>query len=171
VKPVGERRPIPIDFGELTAVMEDQTREFGDYFLDKETGEVVMIPVELEQAVEDEDWWEEEKGRLPDWEHKLVPLVESIYLKQEERWAHVPEIPSGDLYRQMVKFTATVQDEHLRQLLEVALAGRGAFRRFKEVLARYPEERERWFQLKEEYLRREAEDWLHSLGLEPREAR
>ncbi|MFQ6117299.1 MAG: hypothetical protein ACE5LQ_03435, partial [Candidatus Bipolaricaulia bacterium] len=39
-----------------------------------------------------------------------------------------------------------------------------------DVLARYPDERERWFELKEEYLRREAEDWLQSLGVEPKEA-
>jgi hypothetical protein len=167
---VQERRSIQISFGELTAAMEDQTREFGDYFLDKERGKVVMIPVELEDAVEGEDW-DREKEQLPDWERDLVPLVESIYLKQEERWARVPEIPSSDLYRQMVKFAATVQDAPLRELLEVALAGKGAFRRFKNVLARYSEERERWFQLKEEYLRREAEDWLHSLGVEPREVR
>jgi len=30
---VGEGRPRPIDFEELTAAMEDQAREFGDYFL------------------------------------------------------------------------------------------------------------------------------------------
>ncbi|MFQ6118026.1 MAG: UPF0158 family protein [Candidatus Bipolaricaulia bacterium] len=167
---MGEGRPIPIDFERLTAAMEDQAREFGDYFLDKETGEMVMIPVELEQAVEGEDWGKE-KERLPDWERELVPLAESIYLRQEERWARVPEIPSGDIYRQMVKFAATVQDEHLRELLEVALDGKGAFRRFKDVLARYPEERERWFEFEERYLRREAEDWLHSIGVKPREAR
>ncbi|MFQ6033512.1 MAG: hypothetical protein ACE5KR_01465, partial [Candidatus Bipolaricaulia bacterium] len=86
MKPVGEGRPIPIDFERLTTAMEDQSREFGDYFLDKETGEMVMIPVELEQAVEGEDWGKE-KERLPDWERELGPLAESIYLKQEERWA------------------------------------------------------------------------------------
>ena len=43
----------------------------------------------------------------------------------------------------MVRFAASVSNPHLCELLGVAVRGRGAFRRFKDVLTRYPAERER----------------------------
>ena len=53
----------------------------------------------------------------------------------------------------MVQFTRTIDDPRLRELLEVALDGRGAFRRFKDMLARWPKERERWFAFHDKCLR------------------
>ena len=41
----------------------------------------------------------------------------------------------------MEDFIATVRNPHLRELLEVAIMGRGAFRRFKDVLYNYPTRR------------------------------
>ena len=56
----------------------------------------------------------------------------------------------------MEDFIATVEDEHLAELLEVAIDGKGAFRRFKDVLAHYPEERERWFRFKDTRMEQRA---------------
>ena len=47
----------------------------------------------------------------------------------------------------------------------VAISGRGAFRRFKDVLLRYPEERERWFQFKNEWMQERALEWLDDIGV------
>ena len=44
----------------------------------------------------------------------------------------------------------SVEDEHLRELLEVAIQGAGAFRRFKDVLFRYPSAQENWFKFRDE---------------------
>jgi len=65
----------------------------------------------------------------------------------------------------MEDFIATVKDEHLVELLEVAINGRGAFRRFKDVLLRYPEERERWFQFKDERMQERALEWLEDIDV------
>ncbi len=70
----------------------------------------------------------------------------------------------------MEAFIETVTDEHLAELLAVAIDGRGAFRRFKGVLARYPQERERWFRFKDERLRQRALDWLARHGIEPEDS-
>jgi len=45
---------------------------------------------------------------------------------------------SHEVYWDMKEFTATVAERSLHQLLDVALGGRGAFRRFREVLSAYP---------------------------------
>lgn len=65
----------------------------------------------------------------------------------------------------MEDFIATVEDEHLAELLEVAINGKGAFRRFKDVLAGYPEERERWFCFKDERTEQRALEWLDDIGV------
>ncbi len=50
---------------------------------------------------------------------------------------------------------------------EVALDGRGAFRRFKDVLAEYPAERERWFGFHDERVRKAMREWLEDHDIEP----
>jgi len=65
----------------------------------------------------------------------------------------------------MEDFIATVENEHLASLLEVAIDGKGAFRRFKDVLAGYPEERERLFQFKDERMEQRALEWLEDIGV------
>ena len=51
----------------------------------------------------------------------------------------------------------------LVELLEVAVNGKGAFRHFKDVLLNYPEEEERWFQIKDGRL--EKKPWNGSTTL------
>ena len=67
----------------------------------------------------------------------------------------------------MADFVATVRNARLRDLLEVALAGRGAFRRFKDVLLDYPAEREAWFAFRDGHVRAAARDWLEEKGINP----
>lgn len=66
-----------------------------------------------------------------------------------------------------MRFAATVEDEELRELLFAALDGRGAFGRFKDVLAGCPGERQRWFRYKDERMEDRVRDWLRDLGIEP----
>jgi hypothetical protein len=49
----------------------------------------------------------------------------------------------------MEDFIETIEDTRLGEL-EVAIAGRGPSAGYKDVLARFPEERERWFRFKDE---------------------
>lgn len=77
----------------------------------------------------------------------------------------IPEVESYEGYEDMEDFIATVEDEHLAELLEVAIDGKGAFRRFKDVLARYPEEKERWFRFKDVRMEQRALEWLDDIGI------
>jgi hypothetical protein len=83
------------------------------------------------------------------------------------RYIAVPDRDSHEGYRDMEAFIEAVEDDHLRELLEVAIRGRGAFGRFKDVLARYPEAPERWFEFKDDRLRQRMLAWLDSEGIEP----
>jgi hypothetical protein len=50
--------------------------------------------------------------------------------------------------------------------LFAAIRGRGAFRRFKDLLFDYPRERERWFTFQDEQIRQRVLDWLASRGIQ-----
>lgn len=72
-----------------------------------------------------------------------------------------------DGYRDMVRFIDTVGDPERADRLEIAISGRGAFRRFKDVLARWPGELERWYAFSDERQRGRARSWLAASGLRP----
>jgi ATP/maltotriose-dependent transcriptional regulator MalT len=67
----------------------------------------------------------------------------------------------------MAEFAETVGDARLRDRLEVALDGHGAFRRFKNVLLDFLAERERWFAFRDARLRAAAREWLAEQGIDP----
>ena len=67
----------------------------------------------------------------------------------------------------MVEFAASVADAPVRDRLERALHGRGAFRRFKDVLAPHPAERERWFRFHDQQVRAAMRAWLEDHDIEP----
>jgi len=79
----------------------------------------------------------------------------------------VEPLPSSVEYGWMEEFVASVRDPRLRELLDVVLGGRGAFRRFKDALAGYPRERERWFAYRDARVREAMLEWLAENGIEP----
>src|SRR5207237_8476569 len=76
-----------------------------------------------------------------------------------------PEDPQEG-YGDMQAFIGTVAESRFRELLEVAIAGKGAFSRFKDVLARVPDERERWFVFQQERVFGRIRDWLAANAIE-----
>jgi len=141
-----ENRRLKICLDELCSAMEDSSYEHS-YYLDLKTGEIVLVS----------DWMDEEEVE------RLRDRIED----SPDRYRQIPKVESYEAYRDMEDFIATVEDEHLAELLEVAINGRGAFRRFKDVLLRYPEERERWFRFKEERMEQRALEWLDEIGISP----
>ncbi|MGH8905431.1 MAG: UPF0158 family protein [Egibacteraceae bacterium] len=66
----------------------------------------------------------------------------------------------------MRDFTSTT-DRALSRLLDNALAGRGAFRRFRDVLSEHPEALARWEVFSSERSRARARAWLSAKGYRP----
>ena len=67
---------------------------------------------------------------------------------------------SREQYRWMERFVGSVVDEPLRDRLVISIDGKGAFRRFKDVLLAYPAERERWFSYRADLLHWHIAQWL-----------
>jgi hypothetical protein len=80
-------------------------------------------------------------------------------------YLHVDPVSSREQYRWMERFIATVEESELRQRLVASIDGKGAFRRFKDVLMAYPVDRERWFAFRSERLKTAMEAWLAAHGI------
>jgi hypothetical protein len=77
----------------------------------------------------------------------------------------VEPLPSSVGYGDMEDFAARVREPRTRDLLERAIAGRGAFRRFKDALLDFPDLRRAWFAFHDARGERRAIKWLASHGL------
>jgi hypothetical protein len=80
-------------------------------------------------------------------------------------WIAIPSVESHEGYRDLADFVATVQHPRAADLLNRAIAGRGAFRRFKNTLHEFPEIRDQWFRFRDARSRRRALRWLGDVGL------
>jgi len=139
-----EKRALKIDLDMLCSAMDDCSYEY-DYYLDLETGEILFISDYMDEA-------------------DIKELRDKID-ENPNRYELIPKAEPYEGYNDMVDFISTVEDEHLVELLEVAIDGKGAFRRFKDVLARYPEEKERWYRFKNERMKERAISWLEAIGI------
>jgi len=140
------RKTLKIDLDELCSALEDGSYEH-DYYLNLETGGILFIP----------DYMGDEEA------DKLRDRID----EDPERYEQIPKGDPHKGYEDMEDFIANVDDEHLAELLEVAINGKGDFHRFKDVLAHYPEERERWFRFKDERMRQRAFEWLDDISISP----
>jgi hypothetical protein len=96
---------------------------------------------------------------------------EDAEVADSERWLAVWPLGSRAAYRDMADFAATRTDPGLVGRLEIALDGRGAFGRFKRVLADWPDDREDWFAFSDDRRRGRARAWLADAGYRARPAR
>jgi hypothetical protein len=85
----------------------------------------------------------------------------------EDRWLHVACLGSREGYRDMELFIAKVEDPALVERLQTAITGKGAFRRFKDVLSCWPHELQRYYLLSNERQRDRARAWLAAEGFRP----
>jgi len=139
-----KKKILRTNLDELCEAMENSSYE-NEYYLDLETGEILFIS----EYMDDEET------------EKLRDRID----EEHDRYEQIPRIESHEGYEDMQDFITTVKDEHLVELLEVAINGKGAFRRFKDVLLNYPEERERWFKFKDERRRERALEWLDDIDV------
>jgi hypothetical protein len=86
-------------------------------------------------------------------------------IASDQRYLRIEPVSSREQYRWMERYIPLVEEPKLRSRLEVSIDGKGAFRRFKDVLMAFGPERERWFAYRSERLRTFMEAWLtaHSI--------
>ena len=139
-------RKVKANLSELTDAFDD-CRIGYEYYLDLETGKLLLVSDEFMDINETKKVYE----KLDD---------------EPERYLSIPTESSREGYQDMVAFTESLEDENLKEKLWIALNGRGAFRRFKDVLLSYPKKREEWFRFQDERLEKRVMGWLEENEIE-----
>ena len=140
--PSGPLRDIPVDWEALEDAFENNAPEVHSY-LHLVTGDVLRVV----DGVAD-----------PQMHARIA--ADSNYLR-------IDPVSSREQYRWMERYIPMVEDPELVSKLTQAIDGKGAFRRFKDVLMAYGPERERWFSFRSERLRIFMEAWLSAHALNP----
>jgi hypothetical protein len=153
-------RKLKVNWMELDAAFQDSSWETR-HFLDLETGEVVMITDEIARYAEEPPDYE-----LSDWMKVAVEEAEQVEKEYGTRYIRIPQADPRDSYRDMERFIATVGNSYLQERLERAIAGRGAFRYFRDVLYEHPSEQERWFAFQSRCVHERISEWLEQEGIE-----
>ena len=145
------RRRVPVNWDDLEMALTWRSDEL-EYFLDLRSCEV-------------RQW--RRRAFAGDGEDFELSEDEADARLAEGSLVRIEPLEASVEYGWMTEFTASVTNTHLRDRLEIALDGRGAFRRFKDVLAEYPPERERWFRFRDARVRKAMREWLEDHDIEP----
>lgn len=85
----------------------------------------------------------------------------------QDHYAPIEAIPSRIQYQWLDEFIRSIEDEALRKRMEASINGKGAFRRFKDILLTLPDERRRWFEFRDAHMRERIVEWVYELGVQP----
>jgi hypothetical protein len=140
-------RTIPIRWTELETAFERNAPDT-ESFVDTRTGEVVVVVEGAPEAGE----------------------LRTRVAANPENYVKIEPASSREQYKWMEQFVVMVDDPALRERLLIAIDGKGAFRRFKDVLLNYPTERERWFNYRAELLHWQIQQWMEREQIAPAEA-
>ena len=137
-----EKREVPIAWEALEDAFENNAPEVHSY-LQFDSGEVIRIV----DGVAD-----------PRMHEKIA---------RDDKYLRIDPVSSREQYRWMERFIDSLEDEaDLQAKLTVAIDGKGAFRRFKDVLMSFPVQRERWFTFRSERLTSCMKAWLTAHDIE-----
>ena len=122
-------------------------------FLNKATGEVVVISDYEMRAAEENDPIED----FPEWEQDQVRIAREI-LAETGDYVPLPTKFDIDEYGMMERFCLSVDDPKLSNVLSGLISGSGAFRRFKDAIRRHGLEDD-WYAYRSQALKEIAIDW------------
>ncbi|MEM7539232.1 MAG: UPF0158 family protein [Chloroflexota bacterium] len=169
-----ELKGFSVDLEELSFFFNNNGFE-ASHYLDMQTGAVVTVTLDMRFTIEriygeynENELQTDEQleaalmadGTVQKWD--VPQLIEAIRVEREfeTRYLEIPSITSSDAYHDMEDFIEMVDDRRVQRELWRAINGRGAFRRFKDVLLDFPEERDDWFEFKKNKMRNRVIDWL-----------
>jgi hypothetical protein len=84
-----------------------------------------------------------------------------------QRYVPVEAIPSRIQYQWLDEFIHAIEEGDTRTRMEAAINGKGAFRRFKDILLTLPDERRRWFEYRDQMMRHRIVEWIREQGITP----
>ncbi|KAA3663501.1 MAG: hypothetical protein DWQ04_10490 [Chloroflexi bacterium] len=172
---------LHIDWSELIAAFADSSTWEINYYLDTETGQVLMVTDDARRQVEQiyEAHFDPDAPdsfdmtaaltavSLSDWEKEDVLTADFVEINFGSRVIDIPETQSYEAYNEMQNFIDTIEDERMSNQLRTATEGRGAFGRFRDVLRQHLAAEQRWYAFQENQVQQRILEWLEEEEIEP----
>lgn len=148
---------IVVDLDEIIQGLECQSDEMKS-FLNLKTGKVVSITDDDLRAAEDDEPIEE----FPDWQQEDIRIAQEIL--EENYYIALPSKYDIHEYNIMEKFSLSIDNNKLQDIMYSSIKGSGAFRRFKDNINRY-HIAEDWYKYRDEAIKRMAIEWCKENGI------
>ena len=139
--------PLPVSLKDAAEAIGACPPEWRVY-LGRKTGELITVPNEESEPAEDDDW-KADSERIENAPEDFIML---------------PEQRDMDEYRMMERFCYTVTDERKQERLLDAISGKGAFRRFKDMIFKVGV-RDEWFTFRDRAYAEELRGFLEVNGI------
>jgi hypothetical protein len=150
---VSARASLKTLFDEVDFIPQETT-----VYLNRKTGEIVSVTDDEMIAAEDN----EDLVDYSEWEHDVIRKAQEI--SESDDYIALPSQFDLDEYSIMRDFCGSVEDDEIREEFFRAIAGRGAFRWFKDRIHHYGLQK-RWYTFREEAIKQELADWCEANGI------
>jgi len=128
-------------------------------YINRKTGELITVTDEMASMAEDPD----EAEDAPEWQKDLLPKVREVTASED--FIELPSKFDVHEWSIMERFARSVADDEVRDDLQAALHGRGAFGRFKDTLHRRGIA-DAWYLFRDAALEEIAVEFLAAHGIE-----
>lgn len=142
----------PVKLNDLIEALETAGEEFTHY-LDRSTGEIVMITNEEMEASEEAELISE----YPDWQREAILKAREVLTS--ENFVALPNQVDIHEYKIMEDFCLAFEDRGIGDDLHRLIKGSGAFRRFKNAINSMGADK-LWYQFRRTAIEKIALDWL-----------
>jgi hypothetical protein len=143
----------------LSAIVEalELQNDETEYFLDLNSGEVHLLTPDDQYSAEEDDPLED----YPEWQRPNIEVARRLANGEDESLIELPSRWDVNEYGIMETFCHAQPAGKQRDSLESAIQGKGAFRRFKDML-RSLDLFDDWHRFRSEKLKTIAADWCQA---------
>ena len=141
------KKKIRIDLNQIMEAFDMHSDEI-TYYLNIETGNIAMYS-------NISGGFDENGNEIKD--------RDSFY---DKKYKEIPGTFTYEAFKDVERFIETIEDDRLKQELELSPQVKSSVPHFKNILSYYPKERDRWLQFKEEQVRERIQNWLDKYDIE-----
>ena len=144
---------LTVKLNEIVEALDSAADEHA-YYLDKRTGDIILLPDEEIQAAENDELISD----YPDWQRESILKAREV-LREPDHFLQLPDRFDVHEYQIMEDFRQAFEDRQIGQHLHGLIKGSGAFRRFKNAIRELGVDKD-WYEFKRNELEKIAIEWL-----------
>ena len=143
----------PVSLNDIVQEMQGISDTMTVYF-QRSTGKFIMVTDEYIYAAERDAPLDDR----PEWEQNIIRETAEVLACEDDDYVPLPSRCDIHEYAIMERFCSTVENRKIANDLFRSIAGKGAFRRFKDALHRHGIEKH-WYAYKAEAYKEIAREW------------